>query len=97
MTRHITLKELRPKLPAVVDGIDGRMERYVVTRRGKPVVMMMGVDDYEAMLETIEVLSDKKLMKSIRSGEADIHKGRVISLSDLTAKIEKKRGKKIPR
>ena len=46
MVNTVSLKELRPELPKVIKRIDGRLDRYVVTRRGKPVVVMLSVDDY---------------------------------------------------
>ena len=37
-------------------------------------------DKYEKMEETIEVMSDPKLLKDIREGIDDIQKGKTISL-----------------
>jgi len=54
MVNTITLKELRPELPAIIKKIDSRLDRYVVTRRGKPVAVMISPDDYEGLLETVE-------------------------------------------
>lgn len=89
MTHTITLKELRPDLPKVVDKIDKRLERYIVTRHGKPIVVMMSVDDYESMLETLEIMSDPKAIEGIRKGEDDIRHGRVVSLEAVKKKIGK--------
>ena len=89
MTHTITLKELRPELPKVVDKIDRRFERYIITKHGKPMVVMLSIDDYESMIETLEIMSDAKAMKGIRKGERDIRLGRTISLEDL----KKKHGK----
>ena len=55
MVNTITLKELRPELPAIIKKIDSRLDRYVVTRRGKPVAVMISPDDYEGLLETVEI------------------------------------------
>ena len=78
MVNTITLKELRPELPKVIERIDTRFDRYIVTRRGKPVCIMMGVDDYESMVETMEILADKDLVKRIKMAEANYHAGKSI-------------------
>lgn len=36
-------KDLRPKLPMVADAVESKMERYVVTRRGQPVMMLINL------------------------------------------------------
>jgi len=88
MTKNITLKKLRPSLPRVVDEIDSKMDRFIITRRGKPVALMMAIDDYESLLETLSILSDAKMMKKIKQAEKEIKGGKVKSLD----KIEKELG-----
>ena len=46
MVSTVSLKELRPALPKVVERIDERLDRYVVTKRGKPVVVMLSIDPW---------------------------------------------------
>ena len=88
MVNTISLKELRPHLPEVIKGIDSRFDRYILTKRGKPVAVMMSVDDYEGFLETLDILSDKGLVKRIKKGKRQIQKGETISLEDLRRRIE---------
>jgi prevent-host-death family protein len=76
MVNIVSLKELRPGLPSVISRIDERMDRYVVTKRGKPVVVMLSVEDYESLMETLDILADSRAMAGVRRGEADIRKGR---------------------
>ncbi|OGX14648.1 MAG: hypothetical protein A2Y00_01370 [Omnitrophica WOR_2 bacterium GWF2_43_52] len=85
----MTLKELRPELPAIIKKIDSRLDRYVVTRRGKPVAVMISPDDYEGLLETVEILSDKESVKRIKQAKQQIKEGRTVSLEELRLRIEK--------
>jgi len=82
------MKELRPKLPEIVQEIDEKLERVTVTRRGHPVVVMMSVDEYEGINETLEVLSDKAGMERIKQGIRDIQEGRTSSLESVRKGIE---------
>ncbi len=88
MTKNVTLKALRPRLPQIIDEIDSKMDRFVITKRGKPVALMISVDDYESLLETLDVLSNTHLVKNIRAAEADMEGGRIKTLE----KIEKELG-----
>ena len=76
MVTTLSLKQLRPSLPKVIKRIDGRLDRYIVTKRGKPVVVMLSIEDYESLIETLEILADPKAMSGIRKGEADLRRHR---------------------
>ncbi len=89
MVSTISLKDLRPELPKVVEHIDDRLDRYVVTKRGKPVVVMLSVDDYESLMETLDILADPKAMAGLRQGQADIQKGRTRSWQEIKRSLEK--------
>ncbi len=89
MVNTITLKELRPDLPGVIKKIDARLDRYIVTKRGKPIAVMLSPDDYEGLLETIEILSSKETLKRIKQARQEIREGKTVSLEKLRAKIEK--------
>ncbi|MBN1493460.1 MAG: type II toxin-antitoxin system Phd/YefM family antitoxin [Candidatus Omnitrophica bacterium] len=78
MEKTISLKNVRPQLPAVVDDIDKQMSRYVITKRGKPVVMMISIDDYNSLHETLDILADKELVQGIAEGMNDIRAGRTV-------------------
>ncbi len=89
MTNTLSLKELRPELPKVIEQIDSKLDRYVITKRGKPVVVMLSIDDYESLMETLDILADPETMKRIRKSEEDIKKGKFKSLEEIKRSIEK--------
>ena len=76
MVSTVTLKELRPRLPNVIDRIDRKLDRFVITRRGQPVAVMLSIDDYEALMETLDILADPKAMAGLRKGERDYRAGK---------------------
>lgn len=87
MTKSVTLKTLRPRLPKIIDDIDSKMDRFIITKRGRPVALMMSVEDYESLLETIDILSDTRLMKKIKKAEEEVRKGDIKSLSDIEKEL----------
>lgn len=89
MINTVTLKELRPELPKVIKRIDGRLDRYVVTKRGKPVIVMLSIDDYESLMETLDILADPRAMSGLREGEKDIKKGRTRSWQEIKRSLAK--------
>ena len=89
MTRTITLKDLRPKLPQVADTVESKMDRYVATRRGHPVMVLMSPEDLEGLLETIEILSDRSSLKRIRKSWQQAKTGKTIALDELKKRLSR--------
>ena len=87
MIKSVTLKALRPKLPRIMDEIDSKMDRFVITKRGKPVAMLMSIDDYGGVLETIDILSNTHLMKRLKKAKADVKAGRLKSLDIIEREL----------
>ncbi|MBF0569450.1 MAG: type II toxin-antitoxin system Phd/YefM family antitoxin [Candidatus Omnitrophica bacterium] len=77
MVNMIPLTELRPRLPDVMDRVSKYMDRFVITRHGRPEAVLMSQDDYESIMETIEILSNPGIVREIREGikEAKAGKG----------------------
>ena len=89
MTRTITLKDLRPELPKVVENVDKKWERYIVTRHGKPSVVILSVEDYESLMETLDILADPNAVKNLKKGEEDLRKGRTRNWQEIKSRLEK--------
>ena len=89
MEKYVGLKELRPGLPGVVKEAGGKSERFIITKRGKPAAVLMGIDDYEDMVETLEILSDKHLMKRLAKAKEEVEQGMTVSFEELRSRVEK--------
>lgn len=89
MVNIINLKKLRPQLPSVIENIDTKLDRYIVMKRDKPVAVMISPDDYEGLLETVGILSDRNLVKKIKEAKREIKGNKIIYLKNLLSKIEK--------
>ena len=65
------LTEVRDKLSESVDQVAEGVE-WTITRHGRTVAVMLIIEDYESLLETVNVLSDADAMESIREGLAEL-------------------------
>jgi antitoxin YefM len=74
------LTEVRDNLSEIVDSVAAGGEEWVVTRHGRPVAVIVSFDDYESLIETVNILSDEETMSAIREGEDDIAAGRTEEL-----------------
>ena len=87
MVNFISIRELRPKLSEVIDRIHDRFDRYVITRHGQPEVVMMSLDDYEGLMETLEIMSDKKLVRRLKQAEKDMKAGKGVPLEEVHKRL----------
>lgn len=83
MTKLITLKELRPSLPKIIEAVDKRMERYIITKRGTPRAVLLSIDDFEGLLETLDILQDKAGISRLRKAERELKAGKTRSLEQI--------------
>jgi prevent-host-death family protein len=83
MTKTVTLKELRPNLPKIIQAVDKQMERYIITQRGLPKAIILSLDDFEGILETLEILQDKAGLSRLKKAEREAKAGKTRSLKEI--------------
>jgi antitoxin YefM len=83
MTRTIPVSEARQTLPILVNRISKVMDRIIITRKGKPAAVLMGVEEYESWIETLEVVSRKETMSGICTGLTDLKAGKAKSFEKV--------------
>lgn len=62
-----------------------RREHVAVSRRGRPAAVLVPVDEYEALEETAEILSDEPTLDAIRRGLDDLAAGEIVALDEVCA------------
>jgi len=67
----------------ILKAMEEEYATITVTRNGEPVGVMMTPDRYESLLETIEILSDKKVLRSLKSSQKDFNSGKVYSHKEV--------------
>lgn len=86
----IPLAEARANLSRLVDEAITTHERIEVTRKGRRAVVILSADDYDSIMETLDVLSDSELMRSIRAGEDELARGESFTLDEVAAEMRAK-------
>jgi len=81
--RTIPVSEARQTLPNLVTRMRKLMDRVIITRKGRPEAVLMGFDEYEGWVETLELMSRSETVKGIREGLADLKAGRSRSFAEV--------------
>lgn len=56
--------------------------RFVISNRNTPVMVALPVEEFDALMETLDVLSDPKAMKAIQRAEAGQGSYKALDLDD---------------
>lgn len=65
-----------------LDGVIKNNEPLIVSRQGSDDVVVISLDDYNALIETEYLMKSPAMMQAIRKGEDDINSGRSITKNE---------------
>ena len=81
----LSVAEARATFSKLVESASSTHERFEVTRNGRRAAVLLGADDFDALLETVAILGDSALVASIRDGLAEREAGETVSADDVAA------------
>jgi prevent-host-death family protein len=91
MSKTVPVRELRSELSQVIDRVADMREHVIVTRRGRPAAVLVPVDEYEALEETAEILSDPDTLAAIAEGRQEAEHGETVTLAELRQELDRRR------
>ncbi len=62
-------------------------EPLFITKPGHPVMTMLSMDQFEGMIETIEILSDQVFAKRLKKGIEQAKAGKTVTLEEAAARL----------
>ncbi|MCP3958030.1 MAG: type II toxin-antitoxin system Phd/YefM family antitoxin [bacterium] len=86
-TETLSLTELRPRLPELVERATQFFDRFLITRHGRAEAVLMAADDFEGLLETIDILSDNECLQRLADAEAELARGGGHSLESVRREL----------
>ena len=86
MSETLPLAEIKARLSEIVDRVESRHERIVLTRHGRPAAVLISPDDLEALEETLALLSDGEALREIEQGRREIASGESLTAEELREK-----------
>jgi prevent-host-death family protein len=90
MSKTVPVRELRSELSQVIDQVADLREHVIVTRRGRPAAVLVPVDEYEALEETAELLSDSEALTAIEEGRQEVERGETVTLDELRRELDQR-------
>jgi prevent-host-death family protein len=79
----VPLSKAKASLSECVRRVREEHESFAITHRGKIEAVLLSIEEYEGLIETLEILSDRELVAGIRRGLRDEKAGRLHPLRDV--------------
>jgi len=81
---YIPITKAKTRLLDIIRMINDREDTIAITKNGIPKAVIMSMDQYEAMRETMAILGDVEMMKQIRRSRNEVKENRpLVDLEDL--------------
>jgi len=82
-TKVIPITDGRKELLRLAKEAKENLDRFVFTRNGKPEVVLLSIEDYEDLLETLELYEIPGLVETLSQRREDVRAGRSLPESDV--------------
>jgi antitoxin YefM len=91
MPKTVPVREFRTNLSELLSDVADRRDHVLVTRNGKPAAALVPIDEYEALEETAEILSDSVTLAQIETGLRELAQADSVTLEELRRELAERR------
>jgi antitoxin YefM len=88
MTKTIPLAEAKKSLSAIIKDVDEKYDRFAITKNGVEKAVILSSDEFEGLLETLDILSSKEEREAIARAKEQVRKGKTVSLRDFKSRLK---------
>ena len=91
--RTANYTDLRKNLKGYLDSVIDDSETVIINREGNEAVVMISLEEYNAIKETAYLMQSPEMMKAIRQGVSDVEAGKVVkqepgeTIADLLGRL----------
>ena len=80
---YIPVTKAKTKLLDIIRKIESSDDTVAITKNGVPEAVLLSMNKFEGLVETLEVLSDEKAMKSIRKSIKEAREGKWFDFDEV--------------
>jgi antitoxin YefM len=91
--KTMSLAAAKTRFSALVEEAVATHEQIVVTRNGEPAVVVLAVEDFESLLETLAILQDPADRAEFEQARREADEGDVIGEEEMAALMRERLGR----
>lgn len=86
----LPISEARKKIFKIAEEVQKPSNYYTLTEKGRAKAVIMSADDFESLMENLEILSDPRAMSDIKKAEEEYKKGDFITWEQMKKELHYK-------
>jgi len=88
MTKTIPLAEVKKNLSSIIRDVEEKYDRFTITKNGVDKAIILSSEEYEGLMETLDILSYKEEREALARAKAQVRKGKTVSLDLIKKKYD---------
>jgi antitoxin YefM len=80
---YIPITKAKASFLDIIRKIEGSDDAIAITKNGVPEAVLLSMKKFESLLETLEILSDEKAMKSIKRSIKEAQQGKWVDFDEV--------------
>lgn len=85
--KTISASKARDNLYKILDEVKNGLKSYTITLRGEAQAVVINPEELEAWEETLDILSDNKLVAQILKSQEEIKMGKYLNEDDMIKEL----------
>lgn len=91
MAKTVPVREFRSNLSQLLSDVADRRDHVLISRHGRPAAVLVPIDEYEALEETAEILSDPDAVAALEAGLSELSREETVTLEELRHELAERR------
>lgn len=83
----LPISDARKKIFKIAEEVQKPSTFYTLTEKGRPKVVLMSAEEFDSLMENLEILSDPKIMANIKKAEEEFEKGEYQSWEEVKKEL----------
>jgi len=79
----VPITRAKNELLELIRRVETEDDTVAITKKGVPTVVMMSMDKFEGLLETVDILSDDKTMRSLKKAIQEAKEGEWVTFDEV--------------
>ncbi|MBI3579187.1 MAG: type II toxin-antitoxin system Phd/YefM family antitoxin [Deltaproteobacteria bacterium] len=96
-TTILPVSEAKQRFTELVKNTEQSFDRFLITKNGKEAAVVMSAQEYDSLLETLEILSNTKEVRALARGLAELEQNQTVDFKEYLERKQKKNSPRSPR
>jgi antitoxin YefM len=83
----LPISKVKDKLNELIEAASRTREQITITKNGSPAAVLIGIDEWESLQETLFWLSQPQIRESLAEAREDVAGGRVFSEEQIRSEF----------